>query len=121
MLQIMNKDALPISKRVKFRTTVSSGILAKLGEIAKQNNTYTNYLIESGMNILIDAKDLNLIKNKRSDRVHYKSTFDRELLGRARVFAQTNGIHMSDLIEYAAEFIDVNVAVKEGRSHRVQS
>ncbi|WP_316570028.1 LAGLIDADG family homing endonuclease [Neobacillus sp. YIM B06451] len=120
-LQIMNTDSLPISKRVKFRTTVSSGILAKLSEIAKQNNTYTNYLLESGMNILMDAKELNLKKNKRSDRVHYKSTFDGELLGRARVFAQTYGIHISDLIEYAAEFIDVTVAVREGRSHRIQS
>ncbi|WP_172797495.1 LAGLIDADG family homing endonuclease [Bacillus sp. FJAT-27445] len=121
MLQIINKDSLPISKRVKFRTTVSSGILAKLEEIAKQNNTYTNYLLESGMNNLMNGKDLNLIKNKCSDRVHYKSTFDRELLDQARAFAQTYGIHMSDIIEYAAEFIDVTVAVREGRSHRIRS
>ncbi|WP_053366728.1 LAGLIDADG family homing endonuclease [Bacillus sp. FJAT-27245] len=121
MLQIMNKDSLPITKRVKFRTTVSSGILAKLGELAKQNNTYTNYLLESGMNILMNEKDLNLIKNKRSDRVHYKSSFDRELLDKARVFAKTYGIHMSDLIEYAAECNDVTVAVREGRSKRIQS
>ncbi|WP_181884549.1 LAGLIDADG family homing endonuclease [Neobacillus piezotolerans] len=121
MLQIMDKVSLAKSNRVKFRTTVSSNILAKLGEIAKQNNTYINYLLESGMNILMDAKELNLKKNKRTDRVQYKSTFDRELLDRAKVFAQTYGIHVSDVIEYAAEFVDVNVAVREGRSHRIQS
>ncbi|WP_053599315.1 LAGLIDADG family homing endonuclease [Bacillus sp. FJAT-18017] len=107
MMQILSKDNLAPLKRVNFRTNISKSILEKLQFKAKEHNTYINYLLETGIRKVISDNETNLVKKNQTDRIQFKTTYDRELLDHAKAFAKSHGIYLNDLIEYAANQIDI--------------
>ncbi|OCA90710.1 hypothetical protein A8F94_02200 [Bacillus sp. FJAT-27225] len=108
----------PETKRVKFRTTISSTVLERLNIIAMENKTFTNYLLETGIKHILANPGISFGKKKQSDRILYKTSYNRDLLEKAKIFAKLNSIHLSDLLEYAADFIDINKAIIEGDRQR---
>ena len=64
--------------RVKFRTNVSQSYLNELKEMALEQNTYVNHLIEFGLKEVLNEKVIEIPENtKPKDRVQYKSTYDK--------------------------------------------
>lgn len=107
--------------RVKFRTNISKKILTKLRQLAEENNTYANYLLETGLEETLSLQKITIDKKKRpKDRVQYKTTYDRELLEKVRTFALKNNIYVNDVIEYSVQFISLEDSKKQSHKHRIE-
>ena len=75
--------------RVKFRTNISKSILDQLNILAKENDTYVNYLIENGLQTVLAQEVITYNKESRpKDRIQYKTTYDKELLDQVKEFAK---------------------------------
>jgi len=120
MMQTFKEELLPEILRVKFRTNISEKILDRLDNIAKENGTYTNYLIETGLRNLLRQKELVLVKHKWTDRVQYKTTYNRILLTETKTLAKNHRININDVIEYAADYINLEEAIREGNKKRIK-
>ena len=93
--------------RVKFRTNISKSLLDSLSQIAKEHDTCINYLIESGLNRVLEEDYISFDKKTRpKDRVQYKTTYDKQLINRTKKFAAENGLFINDVIEYSCRFIE---------------
>lgn len=107
--------------RVKFRTNISKKILTELREIAEENNTYVNYLLETGLAETLTLHTISIDKKKRpKDRVQYKTTYDRELLEKVRTFAVRNNVYVNDVIEYSVRYISIKESKKQGYKYRIE-
>lgn len=96
------------STRTPFRTNISKSILEELEVIAKEKNTRINYLIESGLEKVLEQDFISCSKNMLpKDRIQYKTTYDHELLSEIKNFAKRNKLFVNDVIEHSVRFIDV--------------
>ena len=109
------------SSRINFRTTISMKILDRLEQLSAENDTYVNYLLEQGLQTVInnDYIDYNKIFRPK-DRVQYQSTFDKELLKQLRQFAEKKNYYLNDVLEYAVDFIDPQKAYKRQHRNRIK-
>ncbi|WP_186577230.1 rRNA methyltransferase [Aquibacillus kalidii] len=108
-------------KRVKFRTNISKSIIEELNDIALNNDTYANYLLESGLEHLIDHGTISYNKELRpKDRVQYKTTYDKELLETVKEFAKRNSLNINDVIEYSTKYIDIEKSKKRDYKNRIE-
>ncbi|WP_019413994.1 LAGLIDADG family homing endonuclease [Paenisporosarcina sp. TG20] len=97
----------PISSRISIRTNISHSLLETLRTLALENNTYVNYLIETGLDSMIN-KEISfhrIIKPK--DRIQYKTTIDKQLLDDLKILAKNHHLFLNDLIEYSVLFINL--------------
>lgn len=109
------------STRVAFRTSISKSILDQLDKLAKENNTFVNYLLESGLQIVLSQGVIMFNKETRpKDRVHYKTTYDKELLANVKQFAKDHGIYTNDVIEYSVKFINLEQIKKSAYRNRIE-
>lgn len=103
--------------RVKFRTNISKAVLNDLQKLAVENDTHTNYLLESGLMYVLKQDEISFNKELRpKDRVQYKTTYDKELLEEIKKKAKQHNIFINDLIEYSVQFI--NIEESKSRSYR---
>ena len=73
--------------RVKFRTNISKAILDRLAVMAEEHDTYINYLLETGLENVLDRGEIIYNKETRpKDRIQYKTTYDKELLEKVKEF-----------------------------------
>ena len=99
----------PNSTRISFRTNISKSLLDWLKVIAYQHKTHVNHLIENGLKNLFLQINIKLNKIiKPSDRVQYKTTYDKQILDNLKVAAKHHKLDMNDLIELSEQFIDIN-------------
>lgn len=92
--------------RVIFRTSVSQEILEHLKTVAKEQKTHVNYLLEIGMKKVLEDDFISFDKkNRPKDRIHYKSTYDKELLREVREFAAKHKLFANDVMEYGVGLI----------------
>lgn len=109
------------SSRIKFRTNVSKAILDQLNHLAMENDTHVNYLIESGLQIVLTQGVITFNKkNRPKDRVQYKTTYDKELLDQVKEFAKNHDLFMNDVIEYSIHFIDIENIKNSNYKHRIE-
>lgn len=108
--------------RIEFRTTISKSLINELANLAEMHNTHINYLLESGfINLLSSNEGITFDKKKRpSDREHYKTTYDQELFNEIKELAKLNKLYINDVIEYSAQFIDVESSKKKGHRYRIE-
>ncbi|MGG3560728.1 rRNA methyltransferase [Neobacillus rhizosphaerae] len=107
--------------RIKFRTNISRSLINDLNELAKNNNTHINYLIESGLQNVLSKGYISFNKELRpTDRVQYKTTYDKNLLEKVKEFAKKHDLFINDVIEYSVNFIDVEKAKKSNYKHRIE-
>lgn len=107
--------------RVKFRTNVSKSILDQLNALAEENDTYVNYLIETGLQIVLAQGVITFNKKSRpKDRVQYKTTYDKELLEQVKEFAKNHDLFINDVIEYSVKFIDTKNIKNTSYKHRIE-
>ena len=107
--------------RVKFRTNVSKSILDQLNALAEENDTYVNYLIETGLQIVLAQGVITFNKKSRpKDRVEYKTTYDKELLEQVKEFAKNHDLFINDVIEYSVKFIDTKNIKNTSYKHRIE-
>lgn len=107
--------------RVKFRTNVSKKILDRLGNLAEENNTHVNYLIESGLKSVLSQGVIVFNKKERpEDRIQYKTTYDKELLNSVREFAEEHELFVNDVIEYSTQFINLENIKNVNYKHRIE-
>jgi len=107
--------------RVKFRTNISKSLLERLSQIAGKHDTCINYLIESGLEQVLEEGYISFDKKTRpKDRVQYKTTYDRELLEQTRKFAADNGLFVNDVIEYSSRFITPDQSKSADHRHRIE-
>jgi hypothetical protein len=113
--------AVTDDSRVKFRTNISKSLLNELQEVADVHDTRINYLLETGLQKILEQGVITYNKDLRpKDRVQYKTTYDRVLLEEVKKFAKNHKLFINDVIEYSTNFIDVEMAKKEGYKHRVE-
>lgn len=106
--------------RIKFRTSISNSLLEQLKEMADQNNTYVNYLLENGMqNLLKDGVIIYDKKTRPKDRIQYKTSYDKNLLASIRKLAKEHDLFINDVIEYSTKYIDLNNVKKRNHRYRV--
>ena len=97
----------PTSSRISFRTNISKTILDMLKIMAKETNTYVNYLLENGLNNVLAQEEISYHKGMRpTDRIQYNTTYDVDLLADVKEFAKKNKLFINDVIEYSVKFID---------------
>ena len=107
--------------RVKFRTNVSKSILDQLSAMAEENDTYVNYLIETGLQTVLAQGVITFNKKSRpKDRVQYKTTYDKELLEQVKEFAKNHDLFINDVIEYSVKFIDTKNIKNTSYKHRIE-
>lgn len=107
--------------RVKFRTTISKSVLDQLANLAAANNTHVNYILESGLQEVLNGKTITFNKkNRPKDRVHYKTTYNKELLDQVKSFAKEHDLFINDVIEYSMNFINMEKVKKEGHRYRIE-
>ncbi|WP_078546778.1 rRNA methyltransferase [Litchfieldia alkalitelluris] len=107
--------------RIKFRTNISKSILEKLYELANENDTYPNYLIESGLKNVLTQGVIHYNKNSRpKDRVQYKTTYDKELLERVKSFAKEHHLYINDVLEYSTNYINLEDIKNTSYKHRIE-
>jgi len=109
------------TSRVKFRTNISAELLDELKTMASNHHTHVNYLLENGLTNLIATKSIQFNKkNRPKDRVQYKTTYNKELLGDVKEFAKKHGLFANDVIEHSMYFIDVDTVKDKDYKHRVK-
>ncbi|OCA90711.1 rRNA methyltransferase [Bacillus sp. FJAT-27225] len=107
--------------RVEFRTNISKEILDSLSQLAKEHETNVNYLLETGLESVLDQGVITFNKEARpKDRVQYKTTYDKELLERIKHFAKNHNLYINDVLEYSAGYINLDKAKKEDYRHRIE-
>jgi hypothetical protein len=98
----------PSSTRISFRTNISKSLLDSLKALAYQHNTHVNHLFESGLKNLLSQNDFTFNKIiKPTDRVQYKTTYDKQILDDLKLAAKLHRVHMNDLIEHSVRFIEL--------------
>ena len=107
--------------RVKFRTNISESVLNELKTMAKENKTHVNYLMESGLKIVLQQGHILFNKETRpNDRIQYKTTYDKELLEGLREFSKEHNLFMNDVIEYSVQFIDIDLVKNHNYRYRIE-
>ncbi|WP_043930697.1 hypothetical protein [Bacillus sp. EB01] len=107
--------------RVEFRTNISKELLDNLNNLAKEHETHVNYLLETGLESVLDQGVITFNKDTRpKDRVQYKTTYDKELLERVKQFAKSHDLYINDVLEYSAGYINLNKAKKESYRYRIE-
>lgn len=123
MWKLMNGRLIQTTdnSRVKFRTNISKTIIESLKEVAEQNDTHVNYLLESGLKALLIKDEISFNKESRpKDRIQYKTTYDVELLKQVKEFANNHDLFINDVIEYSIKFIDVKESKNMNYRYRVE-
>ncbi|MFS0687781.1 LAGLIDADG family homing endonuclease [Sporosarcina sp. 179-K 8C2 HS] len=88
--------------RIAFRTTISKSILMQLNDMAKEQEKPMNHILEDYFEQLLDIGTILYCKSDRpKDRIHYKTTYKKDLLHEIREFAKINGLYINDVIEYS--------------------
>ncbi|MES9659255.1 rRNA methyltransferase [Cytobacillus sp. T106] len=107
--------------RVKFRTNISKALIENLNELAYEHDTHVNYLLETGLEKVLeqDYIDFNK-KNRPKDRIQYKTTYDSSLIEQVKTFAKKHDVFINDVIEYSAGYIDIKSAKDSGYKHRIE-
>lgn len=107
--------------RVKFRTNISKAILEQLQETALEHDTHVNYLLETGLQKVLEQGVIIYNKESRpKDRVQYKTTYDKELLEAMKEFAKQHKVFINDVIEYSVDYIDVENAKDSSYKNRIE-
>ncbi|WP_456279312.1 rRNA methyltransferase [Bacillus sp. AK128] len=107
--------------RVKFRTNVSKSTIEYLNQLALEHNTHVNYLIETGLQKVLEAGVINFSKDTRpKDRIQYKTTYDKGLLEDVKEFAKNHDLYINDVIEYSVRYIDLTKIKKASFRHRIE-
>ncbi|GLB61306.1 rRNA methyltransferase [Cytobacillus sp. NCCP-133] len=107
--------------RIKFRTNISKAILDHLDTLAKDYDTHVNYLLESGLQTVLDQGVITYDKKVRpQDRVQYKTTYDKVLLEKVKLFAKAHQLFINDVIEYSVNHIDFEKIKSSGYKNRVE-
>ncbi|MGP7815717.1 rRNA methyltransferase [Niallia sp. 01092] len=107
--------------RIPFRTNISKVLLKELNELAEENDTHINYLIENGLQYVLSNKSITYNKDLRpKDRIQYKTTYDKELLANLKDFAKQHNLYLNDVIEYSCQFINMDEIKNRSYKHRVE-
>lgn len=108
--------------RIKFRTNISQEILEQLEELSEEHNTYSNYLLENGLWNVLAAGVIEYDKNLRpTDRIQYKTTYDKELLESVKQLAKDHKLFINDVIEYSVGHIDMKHIKTKDHKNRLES
>ncbi|PIC69411.1 rRNA methyltransferase [Sporosarcina sp. P16b] len=108
--------------RIKFRTNISKEILEHLEELSEELDTYSNYLLENGLQNVLAAGVVEYDKNLRpTDRIQYKTTYDQELLESVKKFAKDHKLFINDVIEYSVGHIDFDNIKTKDHKNRLES
>lgn len=107
--------------RVKFRTNISKAILEQLQQLALEHDTHVNYLLETGLQNVLDQGVITYNKELRpKDRVQYKTTYDEDLLQEVKEFAKQHQLFINDVIEYSVNFVDLENAKDSSYKNRIE-
>ena len=107
--------------RVKFRTNISQSVIDSLKKLAADNDTHVNYLIESGLKAVLADGNITFNKHMRpTDRIQYKTTYDKELLNQLKQFAKNHNLYINDVIEYSIKHIDIKQSKDMSYRYRVE-
>ncbi|MDZ5472672.1 rRNA methyltransferase [Bacillus sp. 31A1R] len=107
--------------RVKFRTNISKAIINELTRLAIENDTHINYLIETGLQQVLNQGVITYNKDLRpKDRVQYKTTYDKELLENVKEFAKKHNLYINDVIEYSVGYMNIRDIKDRSYKHRIE-
>jgi hydroxymethylpyrimidine pyrophosphatase-like HAD family hydrolase len=107
--------------RVKFRTNISKSLIEYLNQLSAEYNTHANYLIETGLQKVLEHGVITFNKELRpKDRIQYKTTYDKELLVNVKEFAKDHDLYINDVIEYSVKFIDFTNIKSASYRHRIE-
>ena len=107
--------------REKFRTSISNELLLKLEHLAEEHDTYVNYLLETGIQKVLEVDFIQYDKSLRpKDRIQYQTTYDKVLLEQLKQFASEHKLFINDVIEYSANYIDPNNVRKREHRNRIE-
>lgn len=107
--------------RVKFRTNISQSVIESLKKLAADNDTHVNYLIESGLKAVLADGNITFNKHMRpTDRIQYKTTYDKELLIQLKEFAKNHNLYINDVIEFSIQHIDIKQSKDMSYRYRVE-
>ena len=109
------------TSRVKFRTNISKTILDQLAVMADEHDTYINYLLETGLENVLNSGEIIFNKETRpKDRIQYKTTYDKDLLEKVKQFAKDHHLFINDVIEYSVSYIDIEKSKDRDYKNRIE-
>ena len=107
--------------RVELEARISSETLKAIEKIAKDNNSFPNYVIEDGLKNLLAAGEIYYNKKLRpKDRTRYRTTYDEQLIESLRTFAKDNHLYLGDVIETSFRYINIDEVKSKDYRHRIE-
>lgn len=93
--------------RSEYKTRISAALIQQLKLQAKESNTHIGYLLESGFENILNEDAIIFDKKKRpKDRVDFRTTCDKDILNKLKIFAKKNTLNLNDVIEASVAYID---------------
>jgi hypothetical protein len=93
--------------RSEYKTRISSALIQQLKLQAEESNTHIGYLLESGFESILNEDTIIFDKkNRPKDRVDFRTTCDKDILNKLKIFAKTNTLNLNDVIEASVNYID---------------
>ncbi|MEI4768129.1 rRNA methyltransferase [Psychrobacillus sp. FJAT-51614] len=107
--------------RSEYKTRISSELINELKIMAEQNNTHIGYLLENGFENILKEGTIIFDKKKRpKDRVEFRTTCDKEILDKLRLFAKSNSLNLNDVIEASFSFINISEVKNANWRYRIE-
>lgn len=107
--------------RKKFKTYINSKQLNYLSELAEQHDTHISYLLENGLNNLINDNSFHFDKKQRlRDKIEFRTTCNKETLEIVKNIAKKHKINFTDIIQAAVGYIEPTKVKKKNWRYRIE-
>lgn len=113
---IHSKDQL----RHRYKTRLRPEVLEQLKEFAKDNDTEIGYLIENGIENLLQDLTYTVIKQPRCAKQEFRTTMDSDLFQRLSDRAKQLKIPINQIIEVAINYIDLDHVKNKSHRYRIE-
>ena len=107
--------------RIRYKTYISKKQLEKLEQSAETADTHISYLLENGLqNLLQDESFVFHKENRLKDKMEFRTTCNKEILEQARACAKAHRLNFTDVIQASVDYIKISEVKSKGWRHRIE-
>ncbi|MEK4229532.1 rRNA methyltransferase [Solibacillus sp. FSL H8-0538] len=107
-------------QRHRYKTRLKPEVLEHLKEFAKDNDTEIGYVIENGIENLLQDHTFTGIKQPRCAKQEFRTTMDADLFQRLSNRSKELSIPMNQMIEAAINHIDMESIKSKKHRYRIE-
>lgn len=109
------------NSRIRFKTYINKNLLNDLKALAESENTHVSYLIENGLQNIVQDNGFVFNKSDRlKGKVEFRTTCDEVILQEAKEFADRHKLNFTDIVQVSVDYIDFNTIKKANWRYRIE-